>query len=389
MNETEAREVSCCRRSRRHSRRARAGPMRTGAGPTASPRKRSPATRRRRPSSPSGPGMRCSACWRASRPLRRWISRPTRDGPWLLIVAVVALALGLFADAIGNDRRINLLAPPYWGVLLWNLVVYVLLVAHRCWPCCAARRAAAGPLRRAMQAMLRWGRQAPSGRRGPSAGPLAAFAELWAARSASTASLRAQTLLHVGAAALALGLVAGLYLRGLVLDYRVGWESTFLAPPTVQRRADDAALAGGDLRRHRPARRGRLRRPADAARRRRGRRARRDVDPSAGADPARGRRGPAPAPRARHRGAGRRGGGGASASTWGAVFPAPGAPAARQRRRGRGASLCPRALAAGDARPAGAARRGVRAARRGADRPTAAFGAADESAPPPRSRRRA
>ena len=86
-----------------------------------------------------------------------------------------------------------------------------------------------------MQALLRWGRQAPSGRRGPSADPLATFAQLWAARSAATASLRAQTLLHVGAATLALGLIAGLYLRGLVLDYRVGWESTFLSVDTVSR----------------------------------------------------------------------------------------------------------------------------------------------------------
>jgi hypothetical protein len=41
-------------------------------------------------------------------------------------------------------------------------------------------------------------------------------------------------LLHVAAAALALGLVAGLYLRGLVFDIRAGWQSTFLDAATVQ-----------------------------------------------------------------------------------------------------------------------------------------------------------
>jgi hypothetical protein len=39
---------------------------------------------------------------------------------------------------------------------------------------------------------------------------------------------RAALLLHVASAALALGLIGGLYLRGLVLDYRAGWQSTFL-----------------------------------------------------------------------------------------------------------------------------------------------------------------
>ncbi len=54
------------------------------------------------------------------------------------------------------------------------------------------------------------------------------FAALWLERSRSLAALRAETALHAGAAALALGLVAGLYARGLVLDYRAVWESTFL-----------------------------------------------------------------------------------------------------------------------------------------------------------------
>jgi hypothetical protein len=164
----------------------------------------------------------------------RWLGRRRRDGVWLVLVAVVAAGLGLLGDAIGNEQRINLLAPPYWGVLLWNLVVYALLLAAPVLALLRRSSAAPGPLRRAMQALLGWGRHAPSGRRGPSAGPLAAFATLWAGRSARVASLRAQTLLHVGAAALALGLVAGLYLRGLVLDYRVGWESTFLSAATVR-----------------------------------------------------------------------------------------------------------------------------------------------------------
>jgi hypothetical protein len=69
----------------------------------------------------------------------------------------------------------------------------------------------------------------------PPAGPaglasaLHGFASAWARHSASLNASRAVGLLHVAAAALAVGLLAGMYLRGLVLDYRAGWESTFLS----------------------------------------------------------------------------------------------------------------------------------------------------------------
>jgi hypothetical protein len=39
--------------------------------------------------------------------------------------------------------------------------------------------------------------------------------------------------MHLAAAALAGGIVAGLYLRGLVLDFRAGWQSTFLDADVV------------------------------------------------------------------------------------------------------------------------------------------------------------
>jgi hypothetical protein len=40
--------------------------------------------------------------------------------------------------------------------------------------------------------------------------------------------------LHLAAATVALGLIVGLYVRGLVLRYEAGWESTFLGPAQVQ-----------------------------------------------------------------------------------------------------------------------------------------------------------
>jgi hypothetical protein len=64
--------------------------------------------------------------------------------------------------------------------------------------------------------------------------PLQACGQAWARHGWPLTVARAALLLHLAAAALAAGVVAGLYLRGLVLDFRVGWQSTFLDAATVQ-----------------------------------------------------------------------------------------------------------------------------------------------------------
>ncbi len=165
----------------------------------------------------------------------KWLSALTSARPWWLLVAVAvsvsALLIGLMADSIGSAQRINLLAPPLWAVVLWNAVVYVWLLGHSAasWFQRDARSGAgadagAGALSRWAQKLLHWGSQLPS-----TASPaLQTFAALWSQRSAPLSVSRAAVLLHLGSAALALGLIVGMYVRGLVLDYRASWESTFL-----------------------------------------------------------------------------------------------------------------------------------------------------------------
>ena len=120
-------------------------------------------------------------------------------------------------------------------MLLWNLVVYGLLLVnvvlslkrpHNPLP--------PGPILRLVQRGLRWGRALPGvesvgGSSSGSEKALQAFATQWLRFSAPLSAVRASALLHAASAALAAGLIAGLYLRGLVLDYRATWESTFLA----------------------------------------------------------------------------------------------------------------------------------------------------------------
>lgn len=163
----------------------------------------------------------------------RGLLMPTGAWRWALLVAVVAFALGVLADALGSAHRINLLAPPLWGVLVWNGMVYLAPIA---WPLLRmARRGPAGrgPWVRALATLVGGRVPMPLPSAGAGSPALERFAGLWVERGRILALWRAEALLHLGAAALALGLVAGLYVRGLVFDYRATWESTFLPPDTA------------------------------------------------------------------------------------------------------------------------------------------------------------
>ena len=162
----------------------------------------------------------------------RWLAQPLWRKQWAAVVAVVAFMLGVLADGVGSTQRINLLAPPLWGVLVWNTVVYLGLLGALLAGLLRHGARTPGPVMRGMQAVLRVGSMGHdvSGSGVTSTGALHGFVQRWAQRSAGLSALRAGALLHAGSAVLALGLIAGLYARGLVLDFRAAWESTFLSP---------------------------------------------------------------------------------------------------------------------------------------------------------------
>lgn len=143
----------------------------------------------------------------------QWLQARWWHPVWLLVALLLGLAAGLAVDQLGPPQRVNLLAPALWAVVAWNLLVYaaVWLPAPRLGFVARALAARAGSLPSRPQLHADWLRAAT---------PLLAR--------------RAALLMHVAAAGLALGLIAGLYLRGLVMDYRAGWQSTFLDAATVQ-----------------------------------------------------------------------------------------------------------------------------------------------------------
>lgn len=168
--------------------------------------------------------------------------------PWVGNGIVIAAFLaGVAIDRIGDTSRINVLAPPVLALLAWNLAVYALLVLayvrH------FAEPARPGPLRRA----IIWLAGGLLRRRGGElSGVLAQFADGWARIAGALYAARLARILHLAAAALVIGLLAGLYLRGIALEYRANWQSTFLDAERVRRLlaivlAPGAALTGIEL----------------------------------------------------------------------------------------------------------------------------------------------
>ena len=147
-----------------------------------------------------------AAVFLKARPWRRWAA---------LAAPVLAFLFGVMVDRIGDAHHVDLLSAPLLLMLLWNLAVYASLVA---WPLLPR------PARPA------WPGLALPQRRPPQwlAASLLRFHAEWLTLSAPLETARLKRVLHLSAALLALGAVASLYLRGLLSQYQVGWESTFL-----------------------------------------------------------------------------------------------------------------------------------------------------------------
>ena len=141
---------------------------------------------------------------------RAWLQRRVWHPAWAVLAAVLGLVAGLLVDQLGPPQRVNLLAPAVWAVVGWNALVYLARVLPSPWR----------GLRGWMGQRFQPGDEALS--------------SLWASHAAPLTLNRLALVLHLAAAALAMGLMAGLYLRGLVLDYRAGWQSTFLDAAAVQ-----------------------------------------------------------------------------------------------------------------------------------------------------------
>ena len=161
--------------------------------------------------------------------LRERLKLPRVPAAVVLGGAVAALAGGFLLTRLGNERELNLLALPLVGLLLWNAVVMIASLALD-----LSGRDGAG----ATGWLGGWMRRAKLMSENESA--LVArvdkeFQKLTQGVVEALAGHRLRRLLHVGAALVAAGSVAGLFAQGWSREYRVVWESTLLDEVGVTR----------------------------------------------------------------------------------------------------------------------------------------------------------
>lgn len=182
----------------------------------------------------------------ASVPALSAVRRATRLPLGILLpLPVIAFVLGGLSNALGPERHVNVLSFPLLGLLVWNVAVYVLLIA---WdvllplvrrgtngaaePTAAAtggwRGVVGGIATWVAEHSLRRVRLPDAPRTTIAARALNAYWRGWSRLAAPLVGARVRLALHVGAAFLVLGAVAGMYVRGLTFEYRATWESTFI-----------------------------------------------------------------------------------------------------------------------------------------------------------------
>ncbi len=168
-----------------------------------------------------------------------------RWAPVALMLA--ALVLGFASHRITDPHRVDLLSLSLMGIVLWNVLVYAWLLVHGLLRLARPKRPPIAPL------------QPTSGPAGTAA-PARASGWLGRLQGATTATLRGSGLrpmvlnfernwwqlsqpmrhaqwllwLHLGAAMMAVGALASLWITGLTKEYQMGWESTFLSAAQVQ-----------------------------------------------------------------------------------------------------------------------------------------------------------
>jgi len=133
---------------------------------------------------------------------------------WIIFIA--AAVLGYALTEIGERGRMNLLALPLVGILLWNVLVTATSILGLMGP------------QQAPSWLMAWFRR-------KFRGTLMVFQERALPFGALRTSVSLKVWLHLAAVFLALGSVAGLYAKGWSTEYRAVWESTLLDVESAKR----------------------------------------------------------------------------------------------------------------------------------------------------------
>lgn len=154
-----------------------------------------------------------------------------------LLLIALGLLSGFALSALDGTRVINILSFPLIGLILWNFAIYAIalyniirsMTRRTLHQSLLADVLASAVLRRVRRHIAK-----SADYNAALATALGRFLVEWSQIARPLLVARACTMLHLAAAAVGIGLVAGLYLRGIVFDFRAGWESTFLSADTVR-----------------------------------------------------------------------------------------------------------------------------------------------------------
>ena len=143
-----------------------------------------------------------------------------------VLFVIAAFFAGALFDRIASPARIvNLLSPPYWTVIVWNLLIYVLLLLG-----------VVGLLGRKIDGQVNLPLRTTLVRlasgfsfAGLHRGWKGAFLKMWLSVTAPLVRYTVSELLHAAALFSALALTVSLLVRGFGTAYWAGWESTWLA----------------------------------------------------------------------------------------------------------------------------------------------------------------
>jgi hypothetical protein len=172
---------------------------------------------------------------------------PRALGVVLAVTLALAAAVGAATNALGPRRHVSVLAFPLAGILAWNLAIYLALalrVVAGAWARARGARVVPGGLASLGRWLAGLGVAGLARRVGGTArsavvtDAVARFQRLWLPTAAPLVAARAAIVLHLGAAALAVGAVAGMYAAGVAFEFRATWESTWLDATEVQRYVD-------------------------------------------------------------------------------------------------------------------------------------------------------
>lgn len=150
---------------------------------------------------------------------------------------VLAFAAGMTLSMLDGGRSINIFALPLVGLIAWNLLIYILLLAGTRGERTGRKPATswfgsfyASRVRNRIDGLLGHSTRFNA----PLAPGLRRFAADWWEIAQPLFRVRARRLLHVAAALAAVGLVAGYYIRGFVLRSAAGWAgNSFIGPESA------------------------------------------------------------------------------------------------------------------------------------------------------------